>query len=77
MDQHKLEQALCFWADITPDGNPIEIRKKLNNTQRYLDNFLDGNLPVQDYLGLIETQGVDMDNYEKVVKSNLRLFGFS
>ncbi len=57
MNQHKLEQALCFWADVTPDCNPIEMRKKLNNTQRYLDNFLDGNLPVEDYLGLIETQG--------------------
>ncbi len=39
-----------------------------------MDAFLSGQLPLQDYLDLIETQGVDMDNYSETVATNLKDF---
>ena len=37
-----------------------------------MDSFLDGKLPFQDYLDLMEDQNIDMDSYAETVSTNLR-----
>ncbi|CCQ50137.1 hypothetical protein CWATWH8502_806 [Crocosphaera watsonii WH 8502] len=39
-----------------------------------MDSFLEGKLPFQDYLDLMEAQNIDMDSYAETVSTNLRDF---
>lgn len=69
-----LRKSLFLWGSPSPETNVNDLCSKLNNAQKLTDLFLDGKLPLEDYLDLIEVQGVDMDNYSKTVAGNLKDF---
>lgn len=69
-----LRKSLFIWGNTSPTSDLSDVCSKLNNCQKLMDAFLSGQLPLQDYLDLIETQGVDMDNYSETVATNLKDF---
>lgn len=77
MNKADLRKSLFLWGNANPDTNTTELVERLNNCQKLVDCFLSGKLPVDDYLDLIEAQGVDMDNYAETTSSNLTYFGLA
>ncbi len=75
MNKVDLRKSLYLWTDVTPETDISDIPEKLNNCQKLVDAFLSGKLSLQDYLDLIEAQGVDLDNYAETTASNLSYFG--
>ncbi|WP_107668991.1 hypothetical protein [Cyanothece sp. BG0011] len=69
-----LRKSLIIWGSPSPDTNRSDIVLRLNNCQKLMDLFLDGKLPLDDYLDLIEAQGVNMDDYAETVSFNLKDF---
>lgn len=74
MNKSQLRQSLIIWGNNSGENDPLETTKKISNCRKLMDAFLDGKLPLQDYLDLIESQGVDMDDYASTTASNLRHF---
>ena len=75
MNKADLRKSLFLWGTADPETNTTELVKRLHNCQKLVDAFLQGKLPVNDYLDLIEAQGVDMDDYAETTSSNLTYFG--
>ncbi len=69
-----LRKSLIIWGNGSPQSDPSDVCSKLNNCRKLMDAFIAGKLPLQDYLDLIETQGVDMDDYSETVAANLKDF---
>ncbi|MDJ0660554.1 MAG: hypothetical protein QNJ42_13860 [Crocosphaera sp.] len=69
-----LRKSLFLWGSPSPETNINDLCSKLNNAQKLTDLFLDGLLPLDDYLDLIESQEVDMDQYSETVGANLKDF---
>lgn len=74
MLKSELRKSLVLWGNNSPEHDPLETTKKINNCRKLMDAFLEGKLPLEDYLNLIESQGVDMDDYSQTVSANLRDF---
>lgn len=70
-----LRKSLILWGNPSPGDDSSHICSKLDNCQKLMDLFLRGKLSLEDYLDLIETQEVDMDNYSITVGNNLKDFG--
>ncbi|WP_197091321.1 hypothetical protein [Crocosphaera watsonii] len=51
-----------------------DLCSQLDNCRKLMDSFLEGKLPFQDYLDLMEAQNIDMDSYAETVSTNLRDF---
>ncbi|MGK7880511.1 MAG: hypothetical protein AB4060_10485 [Crocosphaera sp.] len=69
-----LRKSLIVWGGNSGNSDPLETTKKVSNCRKLMDAFLEGKLPLDDYLGLIEAQGLDLDHYAETVSSNLRFF---
>ncbi len=69
-----LRKSLIIWGNPSPGEDLSALCSQLDNCRKLMDAFLEGKLPFQDYLDLIEAQGIDMDNYEKTVSTNLKDF---
>lgn len=74
MMKSDLRKSLIVWGGNSENSDPLETTKKVSNCRKLMDAFLDGKLPLDDYLELIEVQGLDMDDYAETVSSNLRFF---
>ena len=69
-----LRKSLIIWGNPSPDKDMTDLCSQLDNCCKLMDSFLEGNLPFQDYLDLIEAQNIDMDSYGETVSTNLRDF---
>lgn len=69
-----LRKSLIIWGNPTPETDISALCSQLDNCRKLMDAFLEGKLSLGDYLGLIEAQGIDMDDYEKTVSTNLKDF---
>ena len=69
-----LRKSLIIWGNPSPDRDMTDLCSQLDNCRKLMDSFLEGNLPFQDYLDLMEAQNIDMDSYEQTVSTNLRDF---
>ena len=67
-----LRKSLIIWGNPSPDKDMTDLCSQLDNCCKLMDSFLEGNLPFQDYLDLIEAQNIDMDSYAETVSTNLR-----
>lgn len=74
MNKSDLRKSLILWGNRSPEHDPLQVTKKVSNCRKLMDAFLEGKLPLEDYLCLIEDQGVNMDHYDKTVSSNLKHF---
>jgi hypothetical protein len=68
----QMREALALWI---PAGskNVSEMLANLNACRHALDEFLDGRLPLTDYLEFLAGHGVDMDDYAEVTDDNLSI----
>ena len=69
-----LRKSLIIWGNPSPDKDMTDLCSQLDNCRKLMDSFLEGNLPFQDYLDLMEAQNIDMDSYAETVSTNLRDF---
>ena len=69
-----LRKSLIIWGNPSPDKDMTDLCSQLDNCCKLMDSFLEGNLPFQDYLDLMEAQNIDMDSYAETVSTNLRDF---
>ena len=69
-----LRKSLIIWGNPSPDKDMTDLCSQLDNCCKLMDSFLEGNLPFQDYLDLIEAQNIDMDSYAETVSTNLSDF---
>ncbi len=76
MIKENLENCLLVWARPYKDSDFQEMATKITNCNKLTDSFLDGQLSLEAFLDLMQTQGVDMDSYEETVTANLQTFGF-
>ena len=67
-----LRKSLIIWGNPSPDRDMNDLCSQLDNCRKLMDSFLDGKLPFQDYLDLMEDQNIDMDSYAETVSTNLR-----
>lgn len=73
MEKSTIRQSLSLWLTPSPEEDTREQLTKLSNCRIALDLFLEGKLPLVDYLEIINEQGVNIDDYEECVESNLLL----
>lgn len=69
----QIREALALWI---PAGNEniTDMLANLNACRQALDDFLDGRLPLSDYLEFLAAHSVDMDDYAEVTDDNLSVF---
>lgn len=75
MNKSDLRKALAIYSSGNLDADPLAVVKKINYCREVTDLFLDGLLPMQDYLDRLESQGLDMDKHEKTVSENFHTLG--
>ena len=69
-----LRKSLIIWGNPSPNRDMTDLCSQLDNCRNLMDSFLEGKLPFQDYLDLMEAQNIDMDSYAETVSTNLRDF---
>ena len=69
-----LRKSLIIWGNPSPNRDMTVLCSQLDNCRKLMDSFLEGKLPFQDYLDLMEAQNIDMDSYAETVSTNLRDF---
>ena len=69
-----LRKSLIIWGNPSPNRDMTDLCSQLDNCRKLMDSFLEGKLPLQDYLDLMEAQNIDMDSYAETVSTNLRDF---
>ncbi len=74
MNKGNLRQSLMLWGTPDTETDIHDLVERLNNCRKLMDLLIDGKLPLQDYLDLIESQGADMDSYAETTSNNLKDF---
>lgn len=71
----EFENSLNLWI---PSSKKVDrsILIRLNNCQQALSNLLDCEISWQDYLDILQSNGVDMDDYLNISHENIISCGF-
>jgi hypothetical protein len=69
----EIREALSLWIPAGSE-NISDMLANLNACRQALDDFLDGLLPLEDYLEFLAAHSVDMDDYAEKTDENLSIF---
>lgn len=75
MNTSLAREALSLWIAPSQGDDLTAILAAFHQCRQALDDFLAGRLPWLDYLEVLATNGVDVDDYLGVADENLIVLG--
>lgn len=68
--------SLYPWLNLSPDDNRLEALQSFLRIRTALDDLLDFKIGWQDYLDIVQSEGVNMEDYLGIAEENFISIGF-